>query len=85
MKTLDNLQKGDHVVFYEDGLKVEPILKIKEETYKVKNSIFIPTKIKKQDILAIENNKTGEGTIKGFKGNYDIINPEKLNEYLKNN
>ncbi len=40
--------------------------------------VFVNT----DEILAIENNETGKGTIKGWSGRYDILNQKRIDDIL---
>ncbi len=82
MKSIENISRNDFVVFYKEELKVEIVLEVKKDSYKISNGIFLPYEIKKEDILAIGNNETGKGKIKGLSGKYDVINQEKIDEIM---
>lgn len=86
MKTIDDLKKGDSILYiYKGNLDIAQINKVTGKDYYLKQNIFLPSKIKKNEIeiLAIENMKEGE-KIKGFSGRYDILQREKLEKLLEN-
>ncbi|HKL24422.1 MAG TPA: hypothetical protein VJ912_03740 [Candidatus Nanoarchaeia archaeon] len=94
MKSLENLQEKDYIAFGFNYDNKEPSEIIVSNITKIyKNKVLthflyghksLSEYIKKQDILAIGNPR-GEGKIKGWTGNYDILKPERIKEILKEN
>lgn len=92
MRSIDNLAKGDYVVFgfnYNGGEPNEIIVDNITEVYEKDVLIHflygyksLSETIKKEEILAIGNSK-GKGTIEGWGGTYDILNQEKIDKILK--
>ncbi|MEK6827216.1 MAG: hypothetical protein AABX99_01905 [Nanoarchaeota archaeon] len=97
MKTLKDLTKGDYIAFgfnYNGGEPNEIIVDNITNVYRGKVLVHFlrggmfnyqsqAELVKKKDILAIGNNETGEGTIKGWGGKYDILHPRKLKQILE--
>ncbi len=83
MRTVEKLDIGDHVVYYNQYLRVETVVAKYEKTFRITNGIFLPVNINKEDVLAVGDEK-GKDKIKGLKGNYVIFKKEKLEEILKN-
>jgi len=92
MKSISDLAKGDYIAFgynYNGGMPneiiVDNITSIYEESvlvhfvYGLKSLSEI---VKKENILAIGNNETGEGKIKGWQGQYDILNQKEIDKIL---
>jgi hypothetical protein len=91
MKSVEDLTKGEYIAFgfnYNGGEPNEIIVDNITEIYE-KNVLVhflygyksLSEFVKKEDILAIGNSK-GKGTIKGWVGNYDILNQKKIDEIL---
>lgn len=90
MKTLNNLERGDYIAFgfnYNGGEPNEIIvddISIIGEDYVIVPFVYgyetLEKIIKKEDILATGNNKSGKEKINGWSGKYDILNKEKINE-----
>ena len=93
MKTLDNLEVGDYIAFgfdYNGGKPNEIIVDnissiIKKDVivhflygYKSLSEV-----IKKKNILAIGETRVGKGSIKGWEGDYHILDQEKIDEIKK--
>ena len=88
MKTLKKLTLEDSIAFWDNkyGIIVTTpsviytsgkiIVHCLYEGYKSTSQTLNPG-----DVLAIRN-REGEGTIEGLRGSYDILQPEKLKEYL---
>jgi hypothetical protein len=92
MKSVSDLTRGDYIAFefnYYAGkpkeIIVDNITEILEDSvlvhfvYGFKSLSEI---VKKEKILAIGNNETGEGTIKGWSGKYDILNQKEIDRIL---
>lgn len=92
MKTLKDLAKGDYIAFgfnYNGGEPNEIIVDNITEIYEDKVLVHflygyksLAEFVRKEEILAIGNDETGEAEIKGWNGKYDIINPEEINKIL---
>lgn len=92
MKSVDNLTEGDYIAFgfnYNGPIPKEIIVSdivdiIGDDVlvcflYGYKSLAEV---VKKENILAIGNNETGEGKIKGWSGKYDILNQKEMDEIL---
>jgi hypothetical protein len=92
MKNIKNLVKGDYIAFgfnYNGGkpnqIIVDNITEVFSDEvlvhfmYGLKSLSEI---VKKEDILAIGNEKTGEGKVYGWSGKYDILNQKRIDEIL---
>lgn len=86
MKSINHLTKEDYIAFdFRDKIIVSDITKIYSdkvlvhflEGYKSESEF-----VEKGKILAIGNNETGEGRIKGWGGKYDILNQEEIDKLL---
>jgi len=84
MKSVDNLTEGDYIAFeHNKEIIVDCVSKIlKDKVLIYFMGITIQYEIKKENILAIGNNETGEGKIKGWSGKYDILNQKEIDEIL---
>jgi hypothetical protein len=92
MKSVSDLAKGDYIAFgfnYNGGEPSEIIVNnitsawgdefLVHFVYGYKS---LSEFVKKENILAIRNNETGEGTIKGWSGKYDILNQKEIDRIL---
>ncbi len=92
MRTVDSLTKGDYIAFgfnYNGGEPNEIVIDNITEVYKDEVLVHflyglksLAKLIKKSYILAIGNNESGEGEIKGWDGKYDILNQKEIDEIL---
>lgn len=93
MKTVDSLTKGDYIAFgfnYHGGepneIIVDNITQVYEDkvlVHFIRGWTSLAEFVKKDKILAIRNSETGEGTIEGWSGKYDIINQKSIDEILE--
>lgn len=78
MKKVNELKKDDYIVFeYENDLMYSDITEIKKDNVLCHFHLGFKTGskwIKKNEIIAIKNNK-GKGKIKHWFGNFDILIP----------
>lgn len=99
MKSIDELAKGDYIAFgfnYNGGEPNEIIVDNITEVYKNKETVeqvlvhfayghhSLGEFVKREDILAIGDSQS-KGKIKGWTGNYNILNEKKVNEILLKN
>ena len=92
MKSVDDLTEGDYIAFgfnFNGGEPNEIIVNEIDEIYPDKFLVeflygykSLSEYIKKEKILAIGNNETGEGKIKGWSGKYDILNKKEIDRIL---
>ena len=86
MKSISDLTKEDYIAFdFCDKIIVSNITEIYQDKvlvhfldgYKSESEF-----VEKEKILAIGNNETGEGRIKGWDGKYDILNQREIDKLL---
>ena len=90
MKSVSDLAKGDYIAFgsnFNGGEPNEIIVDCVSKILEKKVLIYfmgvtVRYEVKKDKILAIGNLETGEGTIKGWSGKYDILNQEEIDRIL---
>ncbi|VVB83419.1 Uncharacterised protein [uncultured archaeon] len=92
MKSVDDLTEGDYIAFgfnyngpIPNEIIVSDVMDIKGDDVLVcflYGYHSLAEVIKKENILAIRNNETGEGKIKGWSGKYDILHPRKIKQIL---
>jgi hypothetical protein len=93
MKSISDLAKGNYIAFgfnYHGGKPNEIIVDniTNVDGDKVLVHFLYGYKslgeyVNKKDILAIGNNETGEGKIKGWSGKYDILNQKEIDRILE--
>ena len=93
MKTLDNLEKRDYIAFefnYNGGepdeIIVDNISSIAKD-YVIVHFLYgykaLSEITQKEDILAIGETRVATKSIKGWSGDFHILNQEKINEIQK--
>ena len=92
MKSISELAKGDYIAFgfnYNGGEPNEIIVNEIDEIYQGKflteflyGYRSLSEFVEKENVLAIGNNETGEGKIKGWGGKYDILNQKGIDKIL---
>ncbi|VVB84036.1 Uncharacterised protein [uncultured archaeon] len=92
MKTLDELKRGDYIAFgfnYNGGKPNEIIVscieKVWGEEFSVSfgyNGRHLSEFVKKEKVLAIQDNEAGEEKIYGCIGKYCIINQKSVDKIL---
>jgi len=90
MKSVENLTEGDYIAFGINSNGGEPneiivdcVSKVLEDRALIYfMGVTLRYEVKKENILAIGNNKSGEGKLKGWSGKYDILNQKEIDEIL---
>ena len=93
MRTFDSLKEGDYVAFgfnYDGGEPNEIIVDQITSVYEDKVLVHFLYGVKglsefvnKEKILAVGNEESGEGRIKGWTGKYDILKQEEIDKFQK--